>query len=282
MSDRLRKRWLKRCSTAFYDEFKELVTTMVLTSYNNGIKSNPRSIMYKLMGQTFGKFTVAKGTFYTSKFEALMNLLKLDGAITNDMTIDVKRTGLQEWQTYDDIEEWTDRPFHLDHWRGQKERVLFMCEASGYAGIIENLGRRFQCPYVASGGDMGNTIKFDVAEWIAQHNDNNQSIVVLYFGDDGDKGYEIPQTIENDLKEILGRPLYFRFVRVLLLDGDCERYGITEAEQFPEDEALKRGAEYVEAIRDEELYLSVKEEERTIRKAISMMVVNHKNTKETK
>jgi len=166
----------------------DMVVDMVNDLYGiHGVRPSSRTIMYRLKGLGL----IGKGD--VKKVEALVALLKLTGRIDVHKMIDAKRS-MYGTSTYKDAKEATDElagRFKMDLWKDQDNKVLIMCEASGYTDVISAVASKYRCDYMGSGGDISVHWKVMIASAGYTH--------IVYVGDMDTKGMEIPVTMIDDI-----------------------------------------------------------------------------------
>ncbi len=132
---------------------------------------------------------------------------------------------------FTDIQEWLrwipERFFsYVDRWEKQPNFVVVGFEAAAMSGQFDEYLPEF-VTRVACKGDPSTPFKWDLAELIAQGCQfGDKPATLLYFGDDDEKGYQIPLTMVDDIRECFG--VDFEYVRAGLNPGDGARYGIPE------------------------------------------------------
>ncbi len=263
--DGLIKRSMDQCGKKFYDAFANSILLMVHQGYKSNILHNPRLVMYKLMSKTIDGITIKKGM--ERKISGVINVMKYQGDILNDWTIDTTRA-INIYTSFEDKADGLDAlasSFYLDRWKRQPKRVLLMCEASGYLGVIKNIADKFRCPYVPAKGDMSVQLKMEIADLI------NDNTIIIYFGDYDKKGLQIPKTIENDIR-ILNSNNNFIFHRLFLNEEDIKLYDLkrddndnVQMEQLPENIAINEASKFIENIIDVTQWMDSANQEKAIR-----------------
>ncbi len=254
------------------DTFTNICIDMICTGYKENILHNPRLVMYKLLGRTFQGHTVAKTDI--KKFEGLIGMLKYQGRIKNHWTIDTAReiSTYTDWQSMTYTLGYMSKNFYFDRWEGQDRRVLLMCEASGYLGVMKNISDDYRVPFVPAKGDMSITLKMDIANSI------EHPTTIIYFGDYDSKGISIPKIIERDMK-IINPEADITFHRMFISKDDIKKYdlvlgddGTIQMEQFPTDIAIRETKNFISSILDLSLFGKRLKEESRIREEFRKLV----------
>ncbi len=262
----------RKFSTHFMDTFSSICIDMIHTGYKENILHNPRLVMYKLLGRTFNGHTVNKSD--VKKFEGLINMLKYQGHIQNHWTIDTAReiTTYSDWENITSTLGYMSENFYFDRWKGQDKRVILMCEASGYLGVMKNIADEFRVPYVPAKGDMSITLKIDISNSI------KRPTTIIYFGDYDSKGISIPQIIERDMN-IINPDMDVTFHRMFISECDISKYdlelddnGTIQMEQFPTGVAIRETKELIHSMLDQKLWDERLKEEESIRNEFRKLV----------
>jgi len=227
-------RSMKQATRKFFDTYADHIETMVRDGYRDGIRHNPRLIMYKMLHLGIEKQDV-------KKIQGVVNVLRYQGRIENHWTIDTTRS-ISSWQTYQSKEEALKRlaeTFRLNPWTTQPRQIMLMCEASGYLGVMEKIARKFLCPYVPAKGDMSVQLKMEIAEYCYA------PTTILYYGDFDKKGMEIPATIEADIRAI-NPNADLNFIRMF----DDGRMAGKQMEELPTTIAVSESITLIESLVD--------------------------------
>lgn len=250
MMNTLIARSMKQCSNKFYDAFHEPIRDMIHKGYLRNILHNPRLVMYKMMGTTINGITITKGT--EKKISGVINVMKYRGLIENRWTIDITREVYSYGSFKDKAEvlKAAANSFYLDRWKSQPRKLLLMCEAKGYVGVIKNIADEFRVPYVAAGGDMSVQIKMEIAKSL------DDPTTILYYGDYDPKGIQIPDTIEHDIRAI-NPDADFEMSRMFINRSDIGLYGLdrdsdgnVQMEQLDADIAIRESIAHIEGMID--------------------------------
>ncbi len=249
--------------TTFGDEIKE----MIEEGYHQDILHNPRLVLYKLLDKTKNGITVKKAM--AKNVSGAINYFKYKGEIKNHWMLDTRRD-IIEYGHYRDkadaLRSLINR-FYLDRWERQSRRILLMCEASGYLGVMQNIATHFRIPYTAASGDMSPQIKIEIAELC------NEPTRILYYGDNDDKGHKIPKTIEAHIRAINPNADLI-WHRMFLNKGDEEKYGLlkgAQMEQLPAEIAIEESIEYINGLIDWKTWNETLAEEEMIRESLRQM-----------
>ncbi len=263
------KRSMAQATQQFYDAFADDIVVMIHQGYTNNILHNPRLVMYKMMGRTRNGITIEKGT--ERKISGVINVMKYQGYIKNHWTIDTTRS-INTYNSFDGKKDGLNTladSFYLDRWKNQPMKIILMCEASGYLGVIKNIADDFRVPYVPAKGDMSVQLKMEVAYSITE------PTIILYYGDYDKKGIQIPKTIEGDIRAI-NPDADFTLVRMFLNEDHIIEYGLdidskgqVQLEQLEENIAINMSKEYIRGIIDEDAWNACIDEERSIRQQLT-------------
>lgn len=113
--------------------------------------------------------------------------------------------------------------FEKVKWLNQKHYVEIWFEAAAMVGQFRHYTE--EIPLLAFHGDVSIPEKWVTAKRLEKASQQYElPIVVIYFGDDDDKGWAIPQSALADIREWCDAE--FKFVRGGLNKGDAERLGI--------------------------------------------------------
>ncbi len=243
--DTLIKGQMHICTKKFFDEYSKLIYNMVAKGYQDGILHNPRLVMYKMM-----PYGVKKTD--NKKVSAAINTLKYQGKIPNNWTIDTTRS-ITEYTRFNDVQDGLDalaNSYYLDRWKNQPMKVLLMCEASGYLGVIRKIANDYRMPYVPAKGDMSIQLKIDIANRITE------PTTILYYGDYDRKGIQIPKTIESHIRAINPKAdfemkrMFINEDQIDLYDLEKDEDGNVQMEQLAEDIAINESKLFIDSIID--------------------------------
>ncbi len=261
-------RSMKQATKELFNAFADDIEAMIKQGYNDNILHNPRFVMYKLLKTTKDGITITKKM--DKKISGVINVLKYQGRISNNMTIDVKRS-VSEYNHFrdrDDAQNYIQRAFYLDRWKHQPRRLILMCEASGYLGVIRNIANQFRIPYTSASGDMSVQIKIEIADMC-----DMSPTTIIYYGDNDTKGLSIPKTIEADIRAL--RPhVDLLFHRLFLNEGDIKKYGLPEdaqMEQLPEQIAIEESVKFINTLIDHKTMDETIAKEEKIRKSFNLI-----------
>ncbi len=246
-------RSMKQATKKFFNTYTDHIEQMVRDGYNEGIRHNPRLVMYKMLhlpGIT--KLSV-------KNIQGTINVLKYQGRIENHWTIDTTRA-ISEWETYINKEEalrGLSETFRLNPWESQPRQIMLMCEASGYLGVMEKIASKFLCPYVPAKGDMSVQLKIEIAEYCST------PTTILYYGDFDKKGMEIPATIESDIRAI-NPATDLIFIRMF----DDGRMTGKQMEELPTSIAVDESVELINNLINSDAWEDTKVREAAIREEL--------------
>lgn len=148
---------------------------------------------------------------------------------------------------FDDPEEWLEAVkdqlgFSKTKWLNQDYYVEIWFEAAAMVGQFRHYTE--EIPLFAFHGDVSIPEKWATAKRLEQASDRyGLPVVVIYFGDDDEKGWLIPKAALADIREWCR--VDFEFVRGGLNEGDGESLGIPENPEKP-------GSYQWEALSDED------------------------------
>jgi len=115
-------------------------------------------------------------------------------------------------------------------WIGQDYYVEIWFEAAAMLGQFKHYTRDF--PLLAFHGDVSIPAKWETAMRLERASVTyDLPIIILYFGDDDEKGWEIPLSAMADIKK--WADVDIDFMRVGLNEGDGERLGIPTNPEDP-------------------------------------------------
>ncbi len=205
---------LEQAGKKFTKEYSQTVIDMVEDLYyNHGVRPSSRTILYRL--KKLGEVTKKD----VKKVEALVAYLKLTYKIPTYMMIDAKRS-MYGTTTYDDAAEAISElvsNYKLDFWKYQENKILIMCEATGYTDVISKVADEYRCNYIGAGGDFSIHYKLIVAKREYTH--------IIYCGDMDAKGIEIPQILIRDINEIQKQHGY-DFTTMVRIEHDVDKYDV--------------------------------------------------------
>lgn len=261
-------RFMLQAGIKFYDTFHEEITELLYLGYKDNILHNPRLVMYKMHGTTKDGITIEKK--HVRNIMGTINALKMRGLVQNNWTIDTTRS-IVNYSSFEDKEDGLDalaKQFHLDRWESQPRKLLLMCEAAGYLGVIKNISDEFRVPYLAAKGDMSVQLKMELADMMAE------PTTILYYGDYDPKGIEIPKIIEADIRA-MNPGADFEMVRMFIDASDIAKYGLipdrkgnVQMEQLPAHIAIQESKDYIYEFMDMDAWKDTKVAEEKIREEL--------------
>lgn len=136
---------------------------------------------------------------------------------------------------FDDPEEWLEavkdqEKFNKAKWLNQEYYVEIWFEAAAMAGQFRHYTE--EIPLLAFRGDVSIPEKWKTAKRLeAVSSRYDLPIVVIYFGDDDPKGWDIPKAALADIDDWCSAG--FEFIRAGLNKGDGQRLGIPENPEKP-------------------------------------------------
>lgn len=136
---------------------------------------------------------------------------------------------------FNNIAQWLQaigRSVHYNKakWLGQDYYIEIWFEAAAMLGQFRHYTEAI--PLLAFHGDVSIPEKWETAKRLENvYAEYSLPIVILYFGDDDPKGWEIPESALTDIRAWCAVDL--RFIRVGLNEGDGERLGIPSNPEDP-------------------------------------------------
>ncbi len=263
------KKQMKIAGVKRFDAWSDDIYNIILQGYRDNILHNPRLVMYKLLGTSPNGLLVEKSSKTAEQIGAIIAVMKYQGRIDNDWTIDTTRsiTNYGCHQTPQNSLNWLSSIYYLDAWEHQPINILLMCEAAGYLGVVKNIADRYRIPYMPAKGQMSIQLKIELAEMFDKHTK------ILYFGDYDKTGMEIPKIIARDIASI-NPDADFEMIRMFVNEDDIEEYdlevdakGQVQMEQFPTGVAIEETCEYIDELIDDEEWdktMSYQERDRNI------------------
>ncbi len=254
MSKNIFDRKTSDATKKFADLHADKIVEMVNELYDvHGVRPSSRTIMYRLKKGGLVRKNDVK------KVEGLIALLKLTGRIEAYKMIDAKRS-MYGTTTFGNAKEATDglaRRFKMDLWKDQDNKVLIMCEASGYTDVISSVAKDYRCDYMGSGGDISVHWKVLLASAEYTH--------VVYVGDMDEKGIKIPYTMIEDIN-FMQRYHGMNETELVRIEHDVLKYDV-ELENVDIDYIRSRIALEMHALIDHSKWkLSLEEEQNEIAK----------------
>lgn len=168
----------------------------VLVEYQDYLPLTMRQVYYRLVG-TRGYAKTEKA--YKQLLE-IANRARRSGLIEFD---DIRDDGVRIERPYvlKDIEHGirnmvaTAKAYRLDRQRGQKVRLMVMCEAAGMVPQLVRVCDPYSIPVQSSGGFDSVTAKHDLARQITR----DGSTIVLHIGDHDPSGVHVFSSLDEDV-----------------------------------------------------------------------------------
>lgn len=212
---------------------REILNTALAHINSVPYKVTLRWLFYRLYGD--GIYTIKKD--YTG-FIALLSRARKNfyGGWRPDSLADDTRDYIKQGDGWGCVADWVeyigDVRYEEDIWFGQDYYIEVWFEAAAMLSQFRHYVR--EIPLLSFHGDCCIAAKYEAALRLNRaHEAYQKPIVVIYFGDDDEKGRMIPQSAINDIQEWCEIP--FEFVRGGLLPGDGERLGLKESIDHPGD-----------------------------------------------
>ena len=136
---------------------------------------------------------------------------------------------------FDDCDEWLEAvkeqtAFNKAKWLNQDYYVEIWFEAAAMAGQFRYYTD--ELPLLAFRGDTSIPTKWAAAKRLEKYSQAfDLPVVILYFGDDDEKGHTIPNSALTDIRAWCN--VDFKYIRAGLNEGDGERLGISENPEKP-------------------------------------------------
>ncbi|MBA7659029.1 hypothetical protein ES703_66992 [subsurface metagenome] len=136
---------------------------------------------------------------------------------------------------FDDVSDWLNAvrdqlEFSKSKWLNQDYYIEIWFEAAAMVGQFRHYTE--ELPLLAFHGDVSIPEKWAAAKRLESAGQQYElPVVILYFGDDDPKGFDIPKAALADIREWCSED--FEFLRVGLNEGDGERLGIPTNPEDP-------------------------------------------------
>ena len=130
---------------------------------------------------------------------------------------------LPHWGSPADIVEACAAQYNIDLWADQSWRVEVWTEKDAAVGVIDDLCRRYDVPYLACRGNSSTSAEYDGAMRFRRYRDKVQRCVILYAGDHDPSGVAMSAIHDRRLNEI-SVPVYVDQVALNL--DQVRRYGL--------------------------------------------------------
>lgn len=186
-----------------YQEFSFRRETLRLIGIINDIIGEYASQGYRLTVRQLYYQLVARDYIENNlkSYKRIVNTVsegRLAGLIDWDAIEDRTREVISRshWDKGSDIMRSAAQSFHIDLWRGQKNRVLVIVEKEALAGIMERICYHLDVPGLAARGYPSGTVLREVIKAY----DHDAPLTILHLGDHDPSGIDMSRDLEERLE----------------------------------------------------------------------------------
>jgi hypothetical protein len=195
----------------FYVEKKFRSSTLAIIEKANSIIEEYAVSGYDLtLRQLFYQFVsrdlLPNTTKSYNQLGSILNDARLAGLVDWDSITDRTRA-VEKIHTWDNPTEIIDScaySFKTDLWKDQKYRVEVWIEKEALAGVFERICKELRIPYLSCRGYTSQSEMWRAGQRMTQYLNQDQTPVVLHFGDHDPSGMDMSNDIVNRLNIFMG------------------------------------------------------------------------------
>lgn len=137
---------------------------------------------------------------------SIINDARLAGLIDWDSITDRTRNlhKRNHWDSEEEIIEACASSYHVDFWDNQKYRPEVWIEKEALAGVFQRVCDELDVPFFACRGYTSQSEMWAASQRLKLHVDNEQTPIILHFGDHDPSGMDMTRDITDRLKLFMG------------------------------------------------------------------------------
>lgn len=154
---------------------------------------------------------------------ALVSEARLAGLIDWGYLVDRTRSlrGVAHWESPEDIIRSAALGFRIDKWKEQAYRIEIWIEKEALAGVFERIASELDVPFFSCRGYNSQSEMWRAAQRLESYQDDDQTPIILHFGDHDPSGQDMTRDIEDRLAMFMG---YIIVERLALNMDQVEKY----------------------------------------------------------
>lgn len=167
-----------------------------------------RQLYYQFVARDFIANTIKS----YKRLGSIINDARLCGLISwhaiEDRTREVQ--SLAHWESPDHFMKSVAPQFRVDKWQDQEYRPEVWVEKEALAGVMEQVCRRNDIPYLSCRGYTSQSEMWGSAMRLKEFQENGQTPVILHFGDHDPSGIDMSRDILDRLRLFGLKPIFKR------------------------------------------------------------------------